>query len=29
MNVVYSSSDSYCEICGISILSLLENNKNV
>lgn len=29
MNVVYSSSDSYSEICGISITSLLENNKNV
>lgn len=27
MNVVYSSSDSYSEICGISIVSLLENNK--
>ncbi len=29
MNIVYSSSDSYSEICGISITSLLENNKNV
>ena len=29
MNVVYSSSDSYAELCGISIVSLFENNKNV
>lgn len=29
MNVVYSSSDSYAEICGISIVSLFENNKDV
>ena len=29
MNVVYSSSDSYSELCGISIVSLLENNKEV
>lgn len=29
MDIVYSSSDSYCEIAGISILSLLENNKAV
>ena len=29
MDIVYSSSDSYCEIAGISILSLLEHNKNV
>lgn len=29
MNVVYSSSDSYAEICGISITSLFENNKDV
>lgn len=29
MNIVYSSSDSYCEIAGISMLSLLENNRNV
>ena len=29
MNVVYSSSDSYSELCGISIISLLENNKDV
>ena len=29
MNIVYSSSDSYSEICGISIVSLLENNKDV
>ncbi len=29
MNIVYSSSDSYSEICGISIVSLLENNKNI
>lgn len=27
MNIVYSSSDSYAEICGISLLSCLENNK--
>lgn len=29
MNIVYSSSDSYAEICGVSIVSLLENNKSV
>ena len=29
MDIVYSSSDSYCEIAGISMLSLLEHNKNV
>lgn len=29
MHIVYSSSDSYSEIAGISILSLLENNKGV
>lgn len=29
MNVVYSSSDSYSELCGISIVSLFENNKDV
>lgn len=29
MNIVYSSSDSYSEICGISIVSLFENNKDV
>ena len=29
MVIVYSSSDSYCEIAGISILSLMENNTNV
>ena len=29
MDIVYSSSDSYCEIAGISILSLLEHNRNV
>ena len=29
MNIVYSSSDSYAEICGISITSLFENNKSV
>ena len=29
MNIVYSSSDSYCEIAGISMLSLLENNSSV
>lgn len=29
MNVVYSSSDSYSMLCGISLLSLLENNKEV
>jgi lipopolysaccharide biosynthesis glycosyltransferase len=28
MHVVYSSSDSYAEIAGISILSLLENNQD-
>lgn len=27
MNIVYSSSDGYAEICGISLLSCLENNK--
>ena len=29
MNVVYSSSDLYSEICGVSLTSLLENNKDV
>lgn len=29
MNVVYSSSDLYSEICGVSIVSLFENNKDV
>ena len=29
MDIVYSSSDSYCEIAGVSILSLLEHNRNV
>ncbi len=29
MNVVYSSSDSYSEICGISLVSLFENNKSI
>jgi len=29
MDIVYSSSDSYCDIAGISILSLLEHNRNV
>ena len=29
MNIVYSSSDSYAEICGISLLSLYENNKEI
>ena len=29
MDIVYSSSDSYCEIAGISMLSLLEHNQNV
>lgn len=29
MNIVYSSSDSYAEICGISLVSLFENNKDV
>lgn len=29
MNVVYSSSDSYAELCGISIVSLCENNRDV
>ena len=28
MNFVYSSSDSYSEIAGISITSLLENNRD-
>lgn len=28
MNFVYSSSDSYCEIAGISMYSLMENNKS-
>ena len=28
MNIVYSSSDSYAELCGISIVSLFENNKS-
>ena len=28
MNVVYSSSDSYSPIAGVSILSLLHNNKD-
>lgn len=27
MNIVYSSSDIYAEICGVSLTSLLENNK--
>lgn len=29
MNIVYSSSDSYAEILGTSIISLYENNKHV
>ena len=29
MDIVYSSSDSYCEIAGISMLSLLEHNCDV
>ncbi len=29
MNILYSSSDSYAEICGISMTSLFENNKDV
>ena len=29
MNVVYSSSDAYCECTSISMISLFENNKNV
>ena len=29
MNIVYSSSDSYAELCGISLVSLFENNKEV
>lgn len=29
MDILYSSSDSYAFLTGISILSLLENNKNV
>lgn len=28
MNIVYSSSETYAEICGISIVSLFENNKD-
>ena len=28
MNIVYSSSDSYAEICGISLTSLLLNNRD-
>lgn len=28
MNVVYSSSDIYSEICGVSLTSLFENNKD-
>ena len=28
MNIVYSSSDSYAEICGVSLTSLLLNNKD-
>jgi lipopolysaccharide biosynthesis glycosyltransferase len=29
MNVVYSSSDLYSEIAGVSMTSLFENNKDV
>lgn len=29
MNIVYSASDLYSQIAGISILSMLENNQNV
>ena len=29
MNILYSSSDSYAEICGISMVSLFENNRDV
>ena len=29
MNVVYSSSDSYSMVAGISMYSLLENNRSV
>lgn len=29
MNIVYSSSDLYSEICGVSMVSLYENNKDV
>lgn len=29
MNIVYSSSDSYAEIAGVSIVSLFENNKDI
>lgn len=29
MNIVYSSSDEYSEIAGVSLISLLENNKNI
>jgi lipopolysaccharide biosynthesis glycosyltransferase len=28
MNIVYSSDDNFAEIIGVSILSLLENNKD-
>ena len=26
MNIVYSSSDSYAQVMGVSLLSLLKNN---
>lgn len=29
MNIVYSSTNSYAEMCGISLVSLFENNKDV
>lgn len=29
MDIVYSSSDVYSEICGVSLVSLFENNKDV
>lgn len=28
MNVVYSSSDSYSPVAGVSLFSLLENNQS-
>lgn len=29
MNIIYSSSDAYSELAGVSITSLFENNKNI
>ena len=28
LNIIYSSDDNYCIYMGVSILSVLENNKN-